>query len=175
MYFNQFLRAVRLFSDLFGTWSNCLISMWTRWLLDSSPEMLPSCYFVSTGSCFQRCPKWLFSSLLEDSNVFVLDCARQSLLRLLLQRCYRLVISSLLDLVSRDVPSGYFVSAGGFRCICAWLCTTVSLKTSFSRDVTGWLFHLYWILFPEISQVDFSSLLEDSNIFVLSSCTTVSL
>ena len=29
-------------------------------LVDSSPEMLPPGYFVSSGSCFQRCPNWLF-------------------------------------------------------------------------------------------------------------------
>ena len=30
----------------------------------------------------------------------------------------------------------------------------------FSRDVTVWLFRLYWILFPEMSQLVISSLLE---------------
>ena len=101
-------------------------------------------------------------SLLEDSSVFVLDCAPQFPLRLLLQRCYRLVISSLLDNVSRDVPSGYSVSAGGFPCICARLVHHSLPLRLFSRDVTGWLFRLYWILFPEMSQLASSSLLEDS-------------
>ena len=46
----------------------------------------------------------------------------------------------------------------------------------FSRDVTVWLFRLYWTLFPEMSQLVISSLLEDIQMyFVLSSCTTVSL
>ena len=36
----------------------------------------------------------------------------------------------------------------------------------FSRDVTVWLFRLYWILFPEMSQLAISSLLDDPNVFV---------
>ena len=38
----------------------------------------------------------------------------------------------------------------------------------FSRDVTVWLFRLYWILFPEMSQLAILSLLEDANVFVSS-------
>ena len=56
----------------------------------------------------------VISSLLEDSNLFVLSSCTTVSLEALLQRCYRLVILSLLDLVSRDVPTGYLVSAGGF-------------------------------------------------------------
>ena len=86
-------------------------------------------------------------------------------LKTLLQRCYRLVISSLLDLVSTDVPTGYFVSAGGLR---MYMCSSIAPQSPlrlFSRDVTVWLFRLYWILFPEMSQLAISSLLEDSNVF----------
>ena len=84
---------------------------------DSSPKILPPGYFVSTGSCFQRCPNWLLL-LFWDIQCFVLAKLHHSL-PTLLQRCYHLVISSLLDLVSRDVSTGYFVSSGGFQCICA--------------------------------------------------------
>ena len=57
-------------------------------------------------------------------------CARlhapQSPLQTLLQRCYPLVISSLLDLVSRDVPTGYFVSSGGYP---MFLCSPCAPKS----------------------------------------------
>ena len=89
--------------------------------------MLPSGYFVSTGSCFQRCPNWLFRLFWRIPIYLCSLRAPQSPLRL------------------------------------------------FSRDFTAWLFRLCWILFPERSQLVISSLLEDSNLFVLSSCTTVSL
>ena len=84
-----------------------------------------------------------------------------TVLQILLQRCYRLVISSLLDLVSRDVPTGYFVSSGGYPNVFCALLVHHSLPCRlFSRDVTAWLFRLYWILFPEMSQLVISSLLE---------------
>ena len=105
----------------------CALFMHHSLPLDSSPEMLPSGYFVSTGFCFQRCPKWLFCLFWRIPMYLCSLRAPQSPLRL------------------------------------------------FSRDVTVWLFRLYWILFPEMSQVAISSLLEDSNVFVISSCTTVSL
>ena len=41
-------------------WAFVLSSCTTVSVVDSSPEMLPPGYFVSTGSCFQRCPNWLF-------------------------------------------------------------------------------------------------------------------
>ena len=111
---------------------------------------------------FPEMSQMAISSLLEDSNVFVLSSCTTVSLKTLLQRCYRLVISSLLDLVSRDVPTGYFVSAGGFRMYLCSPCAPQSPLRLFSRDVTVWLFHLYWILFPEVSQLAISFLLEDS-------------
>ena len=44
-----------------------------------------------------------------------------------------------------------------------------------SRDVTVWLFRLYWILFSEMYQLVILFLLEGTQCFVLSSCTTVTL
>ena len=40
----------------------------------------------------------------------------------------------------------------------------------FSRDVTVWLFRLYWILFPEMFQLAISSLLEGSECIFCSPC-----
>merc|ERR1712240_976121 len=90
---------------------------------------------------------------------------------------FRGPIGLFLDLVSRDVPTGYFVFSGGYPNVFCALLVHHSLPCRlFSRDVTAWLFRLYWILFPEMSQLVISSLLEDIQMyFVLSSCTTVSL
>merc|ERR1711963_604913 len=92
--------------------------------------MLPSGYFVSTGSCFQRFSTGFSVFAGAFRMYFVLALCTTVSLKTLLQRCYRLVISSLLDLVSRVVPTGYFVSAGGFRMYFVLaLCTPVFLKT----------------------------------------------
>ena len=70
-------------------------------------------------------------------------------------------IGLFLDLVSRDVPTGYFVSSGGYPNVFCALLVHHSLPCRlFSRDVTAWLFRLYWILLPEMSQLVISSLLE---------------
>ena len=91
---------------------------------------------------------------------------------LCLQRCFQLVISSLLGLVSRDVSNWLFRlfwrlprSYWNFKrfsqsywnskdqipkCSVLSLCTTVFLVDFVSRDVSNWLFRLFWTLFPEM-------------------------
>merc|ERR1712163_95931 len=115
---------------------------------------------------FPEMSQLAISSLLEDSNVFVLSSCTTVSLKTLLQRCYRLVISSLLDFVSRDVWLFRL-----FWRIPMYLCSPRAPQSPlrlFSRDVTVWLFRLYWILFPEMAKLATSSLLEDSNVFVSS-------
>merc|ERR1712240_996815 len=64
---------------------------------------------------------------------------------------FRGPIGLFLDLVSRDVPTGYFLSFGGYPNVFCALLVHHSLPCRlFSRDVTAWLFRLYWILFPEM-------------------------
>ena len=57
----------------------------------------------------------------------------------------------------------YSLSGGYPNVLCSPNCTTVSRL--FSKDVTTWLFRLYWILFPEMSQLAITSLLEDIQMF----------
>ena len=129
--------------------------------------LLQRCYHLVI-SCLldlvsRNVSNWLFRLFWRISKCILCSPrAPQSPFKTLLQRCYHLVISSLLDLVSRYVPTGYFVSAGGFRIYLCRPCAPQSPLRLFSRDVTGWLFRLYWILFPEMSQLVISSLLEDS-------------
>ena len=96
----------------------------------------------------------VISSLLEDIQMYFV-----------LSSCTTV---SLVDFSPEMLPPGYFVSTGGFQCICALLVHHSLPCRLFSRDVTAWLFRLYWILFPEMSQLVISSLLEVSNVFVFS-------
>ena len=138
-----------------------LSSCTTVSLVDSSPEMLPPGYFVSSGSCFQRCSQLVISSLLEVTKCSVLSLC---------------TTVSLVDSSPEMLPTGYFVSSGPcfLRCFqmvissllevtqmfCALLVHHSLSCRLFSRDVTTWLFRLFWILFPEMSQLAISSLLE---------------
>merc|ERR1712240_948828 len=88
----------------------------------------------------------------------------------------RLVILSLLDLVSRDVPTGYFGSAGGFRMYFVLaLCTTVSLKTLFQRFYRLDISSLLDLVSRDVPTGYFVSAGGFRMYFVLALCTTVSL
>ena len=130
--------------------------------------MFPTGYYFSSGLCFPELfpTGYCFSSgdicdLTRRSNRFLRSFGRHHSLvyRPCLQRCFQLVIASLLDsvfqrcfqLVIASLLEIIVTLLEGQTDFCALLGgTTVSLIDPVSRDVSNWLFLLFWAMFPDM-------------------------